>query len=174
MLLSAFDWSRDFYCIFVHLKQYPGKYTARFFGFGVCSYCNRSQQGGLWATLSDACLEALEETVPSSLAVLNALHMKSPDLRVLMCSRICVLVGGSFHALLTLQAVDLHVQIGGYCSCDWWSGCCEKRKKKEHFLLCLWHGCPEWLKCEGIGLSLPADIFALPEPCLQGLPAFSI
>ena len=43
-----------------HLEQY----TAVFFGFGGCNYCNTCQQGELWATLSDACLEALEETVP--------------------------------------------------------------------------------------------------------------
>lgn len=27
--------SRDFYCTFVHLNKYPGKYTASIFGFGV-------------------------------------------------------------------------------------------------------------------------------------------
>lgn len=63
--------------------------------------------------------------------------MKNPDLRVLMCSRISVLVGSSFHDLLTFQVVGLHVQIGGCCSCDWRSDSCEEGKKKEHCLLSL-------------------------------------
>lgn len=64
LLISTFDKKQGFSCVFVHLNKYPEQYTAIFFGFGGCNYCNTCQQGGLWATLSHACLEALEETVP--------------------------------------------------------------------------------------------------------------
>lgn len=49
--------------MFVHLNKHPEQYVTIFFGFGGSNYCNTCHEGGIWATLSYACLEALEETV---------------------------------------------------------------------------------------------------------------